>query len=332
MGSLVKSALHLGVAVLVLLAGIMLMSPGALAEAKPTPSKPACVPSGGVSINGGSVTNTTNLDLSADGGTGIGDASGGDDNVALTLDGADDDDGGDGIAAAGNGGSADSAANGGAIAVENVNSGGNQGNAISVGDTFAAGCAPLDSSGNPIAVSAVQINGGTVTNETNIKVSADGGTAISDASGGDNNIAINGGTAGSAGNGGISSAGNGGTANSSANGGAISIGNVNSGGNSGNTISVGNTISGGIPVVPIKPVPGKPVPGKPVPGKPVPGKPVIGKPTPSPVRELPRALPDTGTGSLVQGATNQPLLALVLAGATAMAAAAGQTALRGRTR
>lgn len=328
MGSLVKSALHLGVAALVLLAGIMMMTPGALAEAKPTPSKPACVPSGGVSINGGSVTNTTNLDLSADGGTGIGDASGGDDNVALT---SGDDDGDDGIAAAGNGGSADSAANGGAIAVENVNSGSNRGNAISVGDTFAAGCAPLDSSGNPVAVSAVQIDGGTVTNTTTIKVSADGGTAISDASGGDNNIAINGGTAGSAGNGGISSAGNGGTANSSANGGAISIGNVNSGGNSGNTISVGNTISGGIPVVPIKPVPGKPVPGKPVPGKPVPGKPV-GKPTPSPVRQLPQALPDTGTGSLVQGAATLPLLGLVLAGATAMAAAAGQTALRGRTR
>ena len=116
-------------------------------------------------------------------------------------------------------------------------------------------------------VSAVEIDGGTVVNETNINVSADGGTAIADASGGDNNIAINNGRAGSAGNGGISSAGNGGTANSSANGGAISLGDINSGSNSGNTISVGNTISGGVPIIPGNPVPGKP--GKPI-GKPVP--------------------------------------------------------------
>jgi hypothetical protein len=309
---------------------IVLAAPSALAEAKPTPpkptaSQPACAPMGGVRINGGSVTNTTNLDLSADGGTSIGAAGGGDDNVAATLDDGDDDD--DDIAAAGNGGSADSAANGGAIGTGNVNSGENLGNVISVGDTFASGCAPLDSSGNPVAVSAVQIDGGTVTNETNIRVSADGGTAIADATGGDNNIAINGGSAGNAGNGGVSSAGNGGTANSSANGGAISIGDVNSGGNVGNVITVGNTISGGVP---IKPVPGKPVPGKPVPGKPLPGKPVPGKPTP--IRELPTALPDTGAGSLVQGETNLQLLAVVLAAATAMAVVAGQQALRGRAR
>jgi hypothetical protein len=322
MGSLGKSVFRIGAA-LMFLSSIIMFAPAALANAKP-PAPPAkqenCVPTGGVKINGGSVTNTTNLDLTADGGTAIGDATGGDDNVALTTGASDEDQ----TAAAGNGGTADAGANGGAIAAENVNSGDNSGNAISVGNTYAAGCAPLDSNGNPIMVSAVEIDGGTVVNETNINVSADGGTAIADASGGDNNIAINNGSAGSAGNGGISASGNGGTANSSANGGAISLGDINSGSNSGNTISVGNTISGGVPI------PGKPVPGKPVPGKPVPGKP-IGK-TPAPPRELPSALPDTGTGSLVQGEATLPMLALVVAAATVFAAAAGQQALRGRGR
>lgn len=323
MGSLGKSVLRIGAA-LMMLASIVMFAPAALANAKPPapPSKPEqCVPMGAVKISGGSVTNTTNLDLTADGGTGISDATGGDDNIALTTGDSDEDQ----TAAAGNGGTADAGANGGAIAAQDVNSGDNTGNAISVGNTYAAGCAPLDSNGNPIMVSAVEIDGGTVVNETNINVSADGGTAIADASGGDNNIAINNGRAGSAGNGGVSAAGNGGTANSSANGGAISLGDINSGSNSGNTISVGNTISGGVPIIPGKPVPGKPIPGKPVPGKP-------GGKTPAPPREMPSALPSTGTGSLVQGEATLPMLALITAAATAFAAAAGQQALRGRSR
>ena len=44
------------------------------------------------------------------------------------------------IASAGNGGVASAAANGGAISTGNINSGGNVGNAISVGDTT---CAPF---------------------------------------------------------------------------------------------------------------------------------------------------------------------------------------------
>jgi hypothetical protein len=85
----------------------------------------------GVSIYGGDVLNETVIDLNANGGTGIADASGGQGNLALTTGG---DEFGD-IASAGNGGVASAAANGGAISTGNINSGGNVGNAISVGDT-----------------------------------------------------------------------------------------------------------------------------------------------------------------------------------------------------
>lgn len=97
-------------------------------------STPALADDCGVTISGGSVSNSTTIDLNADGGTAIGDASGGDDNIALTL-GDDDLD----TAAAGNAGTADAAANGGAIVVGDVNSGGNTGNTIEVGNTS---CAP----------------------------------------------------------------------------------------------------------------------------------------------------------------------------------------------
>ena len=46
------------------------------------------------------------------------------------------------------------------------------------------------------------------------------------------------------------SAGNGGVATSSANGGAVSIGDVNSGGNAGNAISIGDTVCPGAAVAP----------------------------------------------------------------------------------
>ena len=89
-------------------------------------------------INGGDVMNETVIDLNANGGTGIGDASGGSNNMAETggghwrrvID----------TAASGNGGVASAAANGGAISTGNINSGGNVGNAISVGNTT---CAPV---------------------------------------------------------------------------------------------------------------------------------------------------------------------------------------------
>ena len=89
----------------------------------------------GVSIYGGDVLNQTVIDLNANGGTAIADASGGFGNEATTggrnVDDVD-------IASAGNGGVASAAANGGAISTGNINSGGNVGNAISVGDTHCA--------------------------------------------------------------------------------------------------------------------------------------------------------------------------------------------------
>lgn len=76
------------------------------------------------------------------------------------------------IAAAGNGGTADASANGGAVATGNVNSGSNAGNAIGIGDT----------------AGGVAVDGGAAANATSLDISADGGTAIADASGGDHNV------------------------------------------------------------------------------------------------------------------------------------------------
>jgi hypothetical protein len=81
----------------------------------------------------------------------------------------------DAVASAGNGGVADASANGGAVSIQNINSGGNAGNALGIGDTV----------GGPVTA-----DGGDIANVTDIGVTADGGTAIADASGGDNNLAI----------------------------------------------------------------------------------------------------------------------------------------------
>ena len=85
------------------------------------------------------------------------------------------DDGAGDIASAGNGGVATASANGGAVSIADINSGGNAGNAIGVGDT----------SGGSVAV-----DGGTVANLTDLSITANGGTAIADASGGDYNLAF----------------------------------------------------------------------------------------------------------------------------------------------
>ena len=58
--------------------------------------------------------------------------------------------------------------------IGDVNSGGNAGNAIGVGDTYGT----------------VAVDGGSVANTTDLSVSANGGTAIADASGGDYNLAF----------------------------------------------------------------------------------------------------------------------------------------------
>jgi len=80
-------------------------------------------------------------------------------------------------ASAGNGGFATASADGGTVFIGDVNSGGNTGNVISVGNTQGG----------------VQVSGGSVSNSTNISASADGGMAIADAGGGSGNIAGGGG-------------------------------------------------------------------------------------------------------------------------------------------
>jgi hypothetical protein len=80
------------------------------------------------------------------------------------------------IASAGNGGVATASANGGAVSIGDINSGGNAGNAIGVGNTYGA----YDPS----------IYGGDVSNTTTLGVTANGGTAIADASGGNYNLAF----------------------------------------------------------------------------------------------------------------------------------------------
>ena len=93
-------------------------------------------------------------------------------------------------ASAGNGGVATASANGGAVAIGDVNSGGNAGNAIGVGDT--SGGLVCDEWGKcyPGTGASVAVDGGDVGNSTTLSVSANGGTAIADASGGDYNLAF----------------------------------------------------------------------------------------------------------------------------------------------
>ena len=97
-------------------------------------------------------------------------------------------------AAAGNGGTADASADGGSVSVGDVNSGLNSGGSISVGDVGSPGKLVCDKYGKcyheDADGGAVAIDGGDVTNTTSIGISADGGVAISDASGGDNNFAF----------------------------------------------------------------------------------------------------------------------------------------------
>jgi hypothetical protein len=78
-------------------------------------------------------------------------------------------------ASAGSGGYATASSNGGAVAVGDINSGGNAGNAVGVGDTWGG---------------SVGVDGGSVGNSTQLNISANGGTAIADASGGDYNLAF----------------------------------------------------------------------------------------------------------------------------------------------
>ncbi|CAA9581288.1 MAG: hypothetical protein AVDCRST_MAG19-3967 [uncultured Thermomicrobiales bacterium] len=101
-------------------------------------------------------------------------------------------------AAAGNGGTSDASAGGGAIGIGDINSGGNSGGSIAVGNIGGGDDVKVvyDKYGKPVVVdgdddgAAVAIDGGDVTTSTSLDVSADGGVAISDASGGDGNFAF----------------------------------------------------------------------------------------------------------------------------------------------
>src|SRR5918994_3581185 len=198
-----------------------------IATMAPAASATACHQSSNIAVNGGRGSNQTTLDLSADGGFAVSNANGGDNNVAVGGNGGIIGDGGD--AAAGNAGVAVAEANGGMIDLDDINSGNNAGNTIAVSAGSAAcGYGP----------SNVAIDGGTVSNETTLTLSADGGLAVANANGGDGNVAVAG-AGGLLGNGGNASAGLGGVAVAQANGGAITVGNINSGNNRGNTILVG---------------------------------------------------------------------------------------------
>jgi hypothetical protein len=147
-----------------------------------------------VAVSGGVVQNATVLDVVADGGTGIGDASGGSGNLAA-VSGNDDNRNNNNhrnnnnnndnnnnnnrndwsaeplqtlelrlqqtdTASSGNGGVADASANGGAVSIQDINSGGNAGNAISVGDTVCAGAAHAPSGGGGKPDGGKTISGG----------------------------------------------------------------------------------------------------------------------------------------------------------------------------
>lgn len=79
----------------------------------------------------------------------------------------------DEIAASGNGGTGTGAANGGAAALGDIDSGDNAGNALGLGDTGGG-----------------EISGGSVANSTDLTADLDGGTGIADSTGGDDNIAF----------------------------------------------------------------------------------------------------------------------------------------------
>jgi hypothetical protein len=203
---------------------------------------PAPAGSGGdTAVSGGDVENDTSIAVDAAGGDADAAASGGDFNLTEVIAGNNSDVEAD----AGSGGIANADASGGVVVIGNVNSGNNQGSQIEV-NQFSTGkilCFTPDGRAVvevPTRLSQpagdVAIDGGTVTNETNISVNASGGNATSDASGGDGNIVVvNGGGRGNI----DASAGSGGTANSDASGGSVVIGDVNSGGNTGNQITVG---------------------------------------------------------------------------------------------
>src|SRR5215207_5443048 len=156
--------------------------------------------------------------------------------------------------------------------------------ALNLGAVTVSSADAAQRSGNGGSANCVTVSGGTVQNATALDVVADGGTSISDAGGGTGNLAANQGNNHDGNNNNnnnrhnnnnnrnnnrnnwsaeslqsfeqhllqtdTASAGNAGVATSSANGGAVSIQDVNSGGNAGNAISIGDTVCPGAAVAP----------------------------------------------------------------------------------
>jgi hypothetical protein len=186
----------------------------------------------------------------------------------------------------------------------------------------------------------VAVSGGTVENATVLDVVADGGTSISDASGGTGNLAADSGGNHDRNNNNhrnnnngnnnnnnrnknrnnwsaeslqsfelrllqtdTASAGNAGVATSSADGGAVSIGDVNSGGNAGNAIAIGDTVCPGA----VKNASG--------------GKAPAGNTSGGGRGGQVRVLPSTGIGMGETGSTGSLLLALGALGMTGLSLA-----------
>lgn len=214
-------------------------------------------------IHGGNHSTVNTIDLAADGATGTADGSGGDENTATTGDPAPiaavdasaaeaqplpvgdaqvvgDATGGE--AAAGNGGDAVADASGGTLyapanadgsAPVTINTGGNSGSTINVGDVYAGD-----------GTTVVEIYGGDTAVRTDVAMSVNGGNATADASGGDRNFAAVLAPAEVAVSGGTAAAGNGGGASAFATGGIAPVGQILGGNNEGATISVGDIYGG----------------------------------------------------------------------------------------
>lgn len=180
-----------------------------------------------VIVYGGSSTTVSVIDVDASGGDGTAGASGGDLNTA-TVDG-----GTDSGATVGNGGDAAAVATGGELIQPDgygISTGGNVGNEIVVGNT-------VGGAGINGGDATVLIVGGTMDVIQTVEMSAVGGVATADATGGDLNIVTS--LAGAS-----PTAGVGGNAFASASGGSFVFGNIATGGNIGGIITVGDTIGG----------------------------------------------------------------------------------------
>ena len=175
------------------------------------------------------------------------------------------------MASAGNGGRANASADGGIVVIGKINSGGNRGNTINVGDIGGGATASARPARSPSTV-AMSTTARTSTSTPAVaRPSAMRQAAVATwprppamTGGGGRGGPIRSATVlAPGGNGGgdggdTASAGNGGIAGASADGGIVVIDEINSGGNQGNTIEVGDICAGPAVSVSVPPSPGKP--------------------------------------------------------------------------